>query len=333
MKNFLLALVVFLLWSLIGMWYYSCVIKGLCLYTTFWSSSKKSESIDNEKLKEQERYFQFQKDSIALEEIKAKEAIAEKLRVSNLFSDGEFKALSYPNNDTIFYYQSPVTIYKDRAKIFVPEYNRRYKEDVAKYFALNPNARLVIYGAYDPNNELITSDSLGVARAQFLKERLVRSGLNPDRILTLGVQQNLKFDARDRNYRGISMEFKQLPVLDSEDIEQEEITHKILFSAFDQETFRPDATLRTYADELLAYLNKNPSKTVLVIGHTDNLGDNEYNKWIAQQRAKNVKDYLVSRGIEERKILAISKGESEPMLPNTSEANRSRNRRIEIKVN
>ena len=68
-------------------------------------------------------------------------------------------------------------------------------------------------------------------------------------------------------------------------------------------------------------------------GHTDDVGDEEANLWFGQQRANNVRQYLISQGIDADKVKATSKGESNPIVPNTSEENRAKNRRIEIIVN
>ena len=57
------------------------------------------------------------------------------------------------------------------------------------------------------------------------------------------------------------------------------------------------------------------------------------NFWFGKQRALNVKKYFESQGIPAVKLKASSKGETSPVVPNDSEENRAKNRRIEITVN
>ena len=67
-----------------------------------------------------------------------------------------------------------------------------------------------------------------------------------------------------------------------------------------------------------------------VVGHTCDLGPAEYNQDLSERRAQAVVDYLLSAGIEADEIVSDGRGENEPRFPNDSEANRSRNRRVEI---
>ena len=110
-------------------------------------------------------------------------------------------------------------------------------------------------------------------------------------------------------------------------------TNKILYSAFASKTFEADSTLQKYAVDLKKYLQKHPGKTVRIIGHTDDIGEAKSNVWFGSLRAKRVKDYLISTGIDAAKLSHDSKGEREPIADNTSEEGRAKNRRTEIIVN
>ena len=65
-------------------------------------------------------------------------------------------------------------------------------------------------------------------------------------------------------------------------------------------------------------------------GYTDNIGTDIANKNLSEKRARRVRDYLVSQGIEEGRIKAFGKGESNFVASNQSAAGRAKNRRIEI---
>ena len=80
------------------------------------------------------------------------------------------------------------------------------------------------------------------------------------------------------------------------------------------------------------YLKKNPDQVLVVTGHTCNLGKREKNMELSRKRAEAMKKVLVENGCNPANIQTVGKGPDEPMVPNTSEANRKKNRRIEIKI-
>jgi outer membrane protein OmpA-like peptidoglycan-associated protein len=67
-----------------------------------------------------------------------------------------------------------------------------------------------------------------------------------------------------------------------------------------------------------------------VFGHTDNVGGDEVNLPLSEKRAASVKDYLVRRGLKDDQIETRGFGASKPVADNSTEAGRSRNRRVEI---
>ena len=67
-------------------------------------------------------------------------------------------------------------------------------------------------------------------------------------------------------------------------------------------------------------------------GHTDNTGDKARNKALSQSRAKAVKDYLVSKGVDATRLSAIGYGDTKPLADNKTEEGRAKNRRTVFKV-
>lgn len=85
-------------------------------------------------------------------------------------------------------------------------------------------------------------------------------------------------------------------------------------------------------DRLAHFLKEYPEKTVLVEGHTDDVGSAEFNQRLSEQRAASVRAALLDRGIEGHRIETLGMGESTPIADNGSESGRMKNRRVEIVI-
>jgi len=83
-------------------------------------------------------------------------------------------------------------------------------------------------------------------------------------------------------------------------------------------------------DRVAELLEKYRSYDVLIEGHTDDIGEEEYNLRLSEERSKSVMDYLISEGVSKERLSFRGMGESSPFLPNTGEENRRRNRRVEF---
>ncbi len=83
-------------------------------------------------------------------------------------------------------------------------------------------------------------------------------------------------------------------------------------------------------DKVVLLLKNNPSYKILILGHTDNIGNKSSNILLSQNRAKTVKEYLVSKGINETRINFEGKGSAEPVSTNSTDEGRAKNRRVEF---
>jgi outer membrane protein OmpA-like peptidoglycan-associated protein len=81
-----------------------------------------------------------------------------------------------------------------------------------------------------------------------------------------------------------------------------------------------------------AVFKKYPETNLLIEGHTDDTGKDDYNMTLSEKRANAVADYLISKGVASNRIERKWYGENQPKYPNDSEANRQLNRRVEIGV-
>ncbi|MDR2926989.1 MAG: OmpA family protein [Cytophagaceae bacterium] len=84
-------------------------------------------------------------------------------------------------------------------------------------------------------------------------------------------------------------------------------------------------------DRNIEWLHRHPNAKVFIYGHTCNMGTAAVNERVGKHRAEQVKAYLLSQGIDPARILGTaSKRDTEPLLPNDTEAHRKLNRRVEL---
>jgi peptidoglycan-associated lipoprotein len=100
--------------------------------------------------------------------------------------------------------------------------------------------------------------------------------------------------------------------------------------AFDQHTLS-DQARETLAGNA-AWLKANPGARVVIEGHCDERGSDEYNLALGERRALAAQNYLVSLGIAASRLSTISYGEERPLTPGQSEEAWEQNRRAEFKV-
>ena len=104
-----------------------------------------------------------------------------------------------------------------------------------------------------------------------------------------------------------------------------------IYFEFDKATFTTDSY--TELNKLEKMLADNNTISVEISGHTDAVGNATYNKSLSQQRAQAVVNYLVEKGIDQRRLTAVGYGEEQPLASNDDELEgREINRRVEFKI-
>ena len=97
---------------------------------------------------------------------------------------------------------------------------------------------------------------------------------------------------------------------------------------FDRATVR--ASERNKVEEVVAVLKGQPNNMVLVEGHCDERGTEEYNRALGERRALAIREYLVNAGIQAERVHTISYGEDKPAELGTGESAWAKNRRGEF---
>jgi outer membrane protein OmpA-like peptidoglycan-associated protein len=99
---------------------------------------------------------------------------------------------------------------------------------------------------------------------------------------------------------------------------------------FDSDKVRGEAAsnLRNLAQSLTEY----PNTDLLIVGHTDALGNDTYNQGLSERRARATADYLVSQGVARTRLRTAGRGEAEPVADNSTNDGQSKNRRVEVAI-
>jgi len=85
-------------------------------------------------------------------------------------------------------------------------------------------------------------------------------------------------------------------------------------------------------NDMYMYLERNPEVRIKIIGHTDNIGGDEFNQRLSEGRANAVRDDLVERGIAPGRIETEGRGKTQPVETNKTSDGRQKNRRVEIEI-
>lgn len=103
-----------------------------------------------------------------------------------------------------------------------------------------------------------------------------------------------------------------------------------LLFGFDSTSVRPEAreNLRNLAENL----DKYPDTDLLIVGHTDAVGDDAYNQDLSRRRARAAADYLAAQGVDRGRLRTDGRGELEPVAGNDSDSGRQQNRRVEVAI-
>jgi OOP family OmpA-OmpF porin len=97
---------------------------------------------------------------------------------------------------------------------------------------------------------------------------------------------------------------------------------------FDKADIRPES--QPIIDEIVKLLQTNPSLNLTIEGHTDDVGEPDYNRQLSDARANSVVAAITTRGIQAGRLKAVGHGEDKPIADNTTDDGRAKNRRVEL---
>lgn len=98
----------------------------------------------------------------------------------------------------------------------------------------------------------------------------------------------------------------------------------------DKADIKPQEAIKL--DELANVFAKYPENKIVIEGHTDSDGKDEYNQKLSERRAAAIEMYLKTKELGIASLTSVGYGESQPVAPNDTPENKARNRRVEIKI-
>jgi len=170
-----------------------------------------------------------------------------------------------------------------------------------------------------------TFPDLGLARADAVRQLLLDS-IPSDKMEIASKLVNFLEDAKTKSFGGTVLNW----MTRNENIQ--EIDNKsLIYFPYNSTKKLENANINDHLVRVAEALKGN-DKTVSLTGHTDNKGRPSYNKSLALQRAKAMKNILVGLGVEANRITVASQGESQPIETNDTEEGRQKNRRVELEI-
>ncbi|MGB1248219.1 MAG: OmpA family protein [Chitinophagales bacterium] len=159
-------------------------------------------------------------------------------------------------------------------------------------------------------------------------------------LLTLPVGKNYSYTVTSDGYLPFSANFsiEDVAVYETYFLEaglakaisgQEFALHNVFFDS-NSATLKDESKVEL--KQLFKFLKNNPEMQIEIGGHTDDVGEENDNQILSENRAKAVLDYLVENGIDADRLTSVGYGETVPIVENNSDENRAKNRRTTFKV-
>ena len=139
-----------------------------------------------------------------------------------------------------------------------------------------------------------------------------------------GNQVGKYMDQQERDLRNAMAQSEAASIQRDQDILRATFKSEVLFD-FDSATLKPGAYPEL--DRVANVLNKYPKTSILIQGHTDASGPEDYNQELSEKRAQAVKRALIQRGVREVRLYAVGYGESQPISSDPAA-----NRRVTIVI-
>ncbi len=184
-----------------------------------------------------------------------------------------------------------------------------------------PGKKLLIVGPYFGSE----NESQGLARANKLRSLFAADLTDDD--MVYAARNGGDCESTKTNF----LHEAQFKWVTRNDDVMEHYDSTIVHYRYDSDEEVTNENTGAYFNELAEAL-KASGDSIMITGHTDSQGEEDYNTELGLKRANEFRDHLISLGVDENQIQVESKGESQPVADNETEEGRKANRRVEIHI-
>ena len=229
--------------------------------------------------------------------------------------------ISFPQAELFTFDSDQMT---DAGKAYIDGYRDELGGDLAEAYSIT------VIGYTDSTGDADYNMNLSKRRADAVAAYLASIGVPADRTRTLGRGENDPIASNDTSEsRAQNRRVEVIVVGQPRALDAMIFPSVALFE-------RRSAAITSQGDKLLqkniqeAREQFKRSAYIEVVGHTDDVGDDDYNLELSQQRAQAVGSYLANAGVDPSKIIMIGAGETSPITSNATDEGRAENRRVEV---
>jgi OOP family OmpA-OmpF porin len=216
--------------------------------------------------------------------------------------------------------------FSEEGKQAIEDYRSEIRPELARAFAG------IIIGHTDSTGDANYNLGLSKRRAQSVADYLVETGTEVEKLRVVGRGENEPIASNDtKEGQAENRRVEIVVVGEARALDAMIFPSVALFP-------RRSAELTTQGKQVLE-TNREKGREMLrratyveIIGHTDDVGDDNYNQKLSEQRARSVADYLIETGVDTSMIVTVGAGESMPIASNQTEEGRADNRRVEVLV-
>jgi outer membrane protein OmpA-like peptidoglycan-associated protein len=214
----------------------------------------------------------------------------------------------------------------DEGKATIAAYRKKLGPELTDAFLV------LIVGHTDSTGDEGHNMRLSLARADSVAEHLISTGVTPKTIETLGagphrpIASNDTREGRMQNRRVDIYVIAEVRALDRMNFPSAALFERDIAELSEEGKALLDRNIQTGRDMF------SRANAIIVVGHTDDKWDADYNMKLSETRAATVRDYLISRGVDSTRMVTVGAGETMPIADNTTRAGRAANRRVQVLV-
>jgi outer membrane protein OmpA-like peptidoglycan-associated protein len=242
--------------------------------------------------------------------------------------------ITFPPTGTLklgaYDFPAGIQIFKQNTEIAIPENIQILKDSIFNTLNKKQNFEVVIIGKYPPKIvDSLSNEKQGISRAKALKKQLIDFGINPLKIKTKSKETLFKYDSDGIFANGIDLNYQKIAALDKINAATFKM-HRFNYTKGKNIEITPK--LECFIYELKYYLTNHPNKKAALVVFTDGDGSKAKNYWDGLDTATAFRKLLYKKyGIKKRQLLAISRGELDPIVDNKT-ADKLQNNRLEITI-